>query len=213
MSTRRVGLLGGTFDPVHSGHLQMAEAALQEFHLDIVAFIPAGHPPHKDTSAVTAFYRRVAMLQLVCNDSYNYECNPIEGSLAAPSYTIDTLRALLEYYGPGTELFFLIGVDAFIEILTWKAHQDILNLVSLIVFKRRGLSEPDVASFLTSLGYKENEKYWQGKQGKKHVYISRYIPDDVSSSAIREKIKGGQKCIELLGENVFKYIKSNRLYC
>ncbi len=204
--------MGGTFDPVHSGHLQMAKSAHSEFHLDSITFLPAGHPPHKDTAAVTAFDHRIAMLKLACDRIDNFECNAIEGTLATPSYTIDTLRALLQYYRPGTELFFLIGVDAFIDILTWKAHRDILTLTSLIVFKRRGLTKPDLASFLKSLGYREYKNHWQGRLEQKNIYIPQYIPDDISSSAIRKKIKSGQECTGLLGDKVFQYIQSNRLY-
>lgn len=190
----------------------MANAALSEFDLDSVAFIPASQPPHKDTASISSFDHRVAMLNLVCADTDMFQCNAIEGGLATPSYTIDTLVELLEFYGPGSELFFLIGVDAFIDILTWKAYQDILKLINLIVFRRQGLNKLDLVSFFSTLGYSGQGNHWHGNKEQKDIYITQYTPDNVSSSAIRKKIQTGQQCTEFLNGNVFDYIIRNGLY-
>ena len=115
MTTRKIGLLGGTFDPIHYGHLQLAESALVECKLDKVVFIPSALPPHKNGAVITSFRHRLAMLSLAGQGFNGFECNAIEGDLPKPSYTIDTLRELLKHYKSDCQLYFMIGADAFLD--------------------------------------------------------------------------------------------------
>ena len=133
MTTSRIGLLGGTFDPVHTGHLQLAEAALREGNLDQVLFIPSASPPHKVGTPITSFAHRLAMLELVSKRNPRFACSGIEGDLPAPSYTIDTLRVLGGLFPEETKFFFIIGIDAFLDFATWKSYRDILRLVNIVI--------------------------------------------------------------------------------
>ncbi len=103
---KRIGLLGGTFNPVHFGHLQLADAAMAECALDQVVFIPACQPPHKNEASITSFSHRIAMLQIVGANNKHLSCTAIERELPTPSYTIDTLRAIGEGFPVGVNFFF-----------------------------------------------------------------------------------------------------------
>jgi len=208
----KIGLFGGTFDPVHSGHMQLAEAAREEFGFDLVVFIPAGQPPHKDKTTILSFKHRVAMLKIACEGRSGFECNAIEGSLATPSYTIDTLEELLSHYGTGMQLYFLIGVDAFMDILTWKSYQAVLKLINIIISRRQGSDESSLKDLLSRLGYSGQGNLWQGENGLKDIFILQYTPDNISSSSIRENIKKGKACKACMPKNVLDYIDLNKLY-
>ena len=212
MTAKKIGLLGGTFDPVHYGHLQLAESALKECRLDKVVFIPSAQPPHKNSAAVTPFKHRLAMLTLAGEGIDGFECNAIEGLLPKPSYTIDTLRALREYYHSDCRLYFMIGADAFLDILTWKLHQEVLDSVNIILSRRKGYKEAQLSDLLRKLGYKTGDSpcYWT--DGKKDVYILEKTPEDLSSSEIRRKIGQGGAVQLFLPKAVIEYIQKHKLY-
>ena len=212
MNPQKIGLLGGTFDPVHYGHLQLAEAALRECGLDQVVFIPAAEPPHKDRTAVSSFVHRLAMLELATEKRQEFVCNAIEGLLPKPSYTIDTLKVLQGQYGRDQCLYFMIGADAFLEILSWKLHEDVLRSVHIILSKRKGYTGAPLADLLKNLGYKHKQGLWQATDGKKDMYILRKIPVAQSSSNIRAMIDTGQSVAQFLPPSVILYIEKNKLY-
>jgi len=212
VNEEKIGLFGGTFDPVHLGHMQMAEAAMKEFDLDRIAFIPSAQPPHKDTTTISSFAHRVTMLEIACAEKSCFEFNTIEDKLPAPSYTIDTLMVLFEHFGHQSQLFFLIGTDAFLEILTWKEYEKILKLINIIIAPRRGADQSPLADLLFRLGYSNQGDRWVGEGGLKDICFLRAIPDAISSSAIRDKIRLGEDCSRLMPNKVFDYIKSHRLY-
>jgi len=212
VTLEKIGLLGGTFDPVHYGHLQLAESALEEFGLDKVVLIPAAQPPHKNGLSITPFRHRLAMLTLAGEGISGFECSPIEATLPKPSYTIDTLRELRKHYKGDCRLYFMIGADAFLDILTWKSHQEVLHSVNIILSRRKGYSGGELAVLLKKLGYNDNEGSWHGDDGKKDIYILKRIPDDHSSSAIRAMIEKGQSVQRFLPRSVIEYIQKNKLY-
>ncbi len=216
MIPKKIGLLGGTFDPVHFGHLQLAESALLECGLDKVVFIPAAEPPHKNSTAVSSFRHRLAMLELAIQGRKGFECNAIEELLPKPSYTIDTLRVLQnhyrKYYHGDYLLYFMIGADAFLDILSWKTHREVLCSVHIILSHRQGYIDERLADLLKNLKYTAGQGLWHAEDGKKDIYILERMPDEQSSSGIRAKIGKGQSVVRLLPPAVMLYIEKNRLY-
>ena len=212
MTSKKIGLLGGTFDPVHYGHLQLAELALVECGLDKVVFIPAAEPPHKNSTAVTSFGHRLAMLELATKGTKGFECNAIEGLLPKPSYTIDTLRVLLRHYHNDHSLYFMIGADAFLDILSWKAHWDVLRSVHIILSRRKGYKCERLANMLKRLGYTPDQRFWHAEDGKKDIYILERSPGAQSSSGIRALIAKGRSVERFLPPSVILYIEKNKLY-
>lgn len=212
MTGRRIGLLGGTFDPVHYGHLQLAEAAIEECNLDKVVFVPSAQPPHKNRASITPFRHRLAMLTLAGAGIKGFECSAIEGLLPKPSYTIDTLRALKKQYENDCRLYFMIGADAFLDILTWKSPRQVLHEVNIIVSGRKGYDSAHLAELLLKLGYTEQGGHWAGEEGKRGIFILKKTPPDQSSSGIRAMIKKGQSVNRFLPSKVIDYIQAHMLY-
>ena len=212
MTTRKIGLLGGTFDPIHCGHLQLAESALVECELEKVIFIPSALPPHKNGAVITSFRHRLAMLTLAGQGVNGFECSAIENELPKPSYTIDTLKVLLKHYKSDCQLYFMIGADAFLDILTWKSYQKLLQSVNFILSRRKGYKEAQLSSLLKKLGYTSSDRSCYGADGKKYIYILEKMPEDISSSDIRTKIRQGQSVRGLLPKLVIEYIQKHNLY-
>lgn len=213
MTTSRIGLLGGTFDPVHTGHLQLAEAALRECRLDRILFIPSASPPHKVGTPITSFAHRLAMLELVSKGNPWFACSAIEGDLPTPSYTIDTLRVLGGLFPGETEFFFIIGVDAFLDFATWKSYRDILRLVNIVISLRNGYTRIQLIEFLQSIGYFWQDNSWREEHGiGKEIVILQTIPGQFSSTRIRKRIKEGILPTGDTPEEVLEYIVKHQLY-
>jgi nicotinate-nucleotide adenylyltransferase len=210
--TKGTGLFGGTFDPIHNGHLRLAESALKECRLERVVFLPAAYPPHKPVSHLTPFLHRAEMIRLALQGKRMYTCSLIEGALQAPTYTIDTLRYLCGRFAGGTELFFLTGLDAFLEIRTWKSYEELLKTVSFVVSERTGDFAEVKEKLARELGYTRKGRLWQSVDEKKPVIFLDRPPIDVSSSDIRRKIRAGDCVDGLVPDNVLTYIRNHRLY-
>jgi len=187
----RVAIFGGTFDPVHSGHLVIAREAANRFHLDRVLFVPAARPPHKGGVTYAAYEHRFRMAELACQADPRFEASRFEEG-TEPSYSIDTIeKARAQHLAADGDLFFLIGADAFAEIGTWHRWRDVVRSVRFIVVSRPGISfaAPEGAAIerLDSLA----------------------IP--ISSSEIRRKLAMGRRPIEV-PEQVLRYIARRHLY-
>lgn len=211
MKVERIGLLGGTFDPVHLGHIELAKAALTECRLDRVVFIPSAHPPHKDGARVLSFAHRLAMLRLAIENQQRFSCCSIEARLPPPTYTIDTLHALRSSC-PDGKFFFVIGSDAFLELLSWKSYREILCLVEIVLAQRAGSDHQEICAFLSRIGYSSRDGNWHGGGGLKEITLLRTALVPVSSSKIRERLKKGQATGEYLPQLVLTYIHAHRLY-
>lgn len=209
---RRIGLLGGTFDPIHFGHLQLAEIALKKCDLHEVLFIPAATPPHKNSRNITEFQHRVNMLKMALAGQTAFKLSMLEASLPAPSYTIDTLTVLVQKCKKNEELFFIIGEDAFLEIDSWKAHEKLLSLINFIVSGRSGYSPEYFQLFAQSLGYFSKGQAWSDPSGKREIFFLPTATDDISSSAVREKIRKKIPLQGLIPGDVIDYIKKYNLY-
>lgn len=211
MSLTRIGVFGGTFDPVHNGHLQLAERAIQEVKLSQLLFVPAAKPPHKH-GVITPFRHRFAMLELVCKGNKYFSCSSVEAELAKPSYTVDTLTELIKRYPPDTDLYFIIGGDAFLDLMTWKSYARILSMVKIVVSPRVGYSNQRLHTFLLSLGYSKSDNKWQDGNGRKDIVLLSQSPQDACSSKVRDVIAKEGETTPLLPKVVANYIKENSLY-
>jgi len=208
---KRVGLLGGTFDPVHIGHLQLADIAAQQLKLDKVLFIPAAVPPHKPDQKVASYRHRVRMIELALMVKTGMEVSTIEHTLPTPSYTIDTLR-VLERTGKPKDYFYITGLDAFLEIDTWKSYTKLLEGVNFIVIARSGYNHTILDRFLHQLGYVKDKKGWMKPLTKKRFFFLEKEIADISSSRIRDLIKNDEYIGTYLPPLVVRYIQENRLY-
>jgi nicotinate-nucleotide adenylyltransferase len=212
VTSRKIGLLGGTFNPVHFGHLQLAEAAMTECQLDQVVFIPSCQPPHKAEASITSFSHRIAMLRIVSANDKRLSCSAIERELSTPSYTIDTLRAFGDRFPVGVDFFFIIGADAFLDLLSWKSYKEILQCVTLLVVGRKGYPADQLSNFLISLQYSDHGRVWRAKNGFKEIVLLQTIPEGFSSTAIRKQISKGIFPKEAIPGAVIDYIKEHALY-
>jgi nicotinate-nucleotide adenylyltransferase len=211
LNPTRIGIFGGTFDPVHNGHLQLAERAIKEIKLSELLFIPAAKPPHKN-GFITPLQHRVAMLEIVCKGNKHLSCSSIEAELPKPSYTVDTLTELMTRYPADAELYFIIGGDAFLDLMTWKSYTKILSMVKIVVSPRIGYPNQRLYTFLSKLGYSQIKSKWQSENGKKEIYLLSQSPQEACSSEVRDVIEKGCDTTTLLPVVVAGYIKENSLY-
>ena len=211
---RKIGVLGGTFDPVHEGHLAMARAALVRCRLDQVLLIPAFAPPHKER-IITPFVHRLAMLEAAVGDEPTLSVSLLEAERrSAPSYTVDTLRELRNRLGQ-RELYLIIGADMFAEIRLWYRYAELFQLAHLIVVARPGIDADAIAAQVAALPgefHFDSEGYiWQRADG----FRIFYLPDvaiQVSSSRIRSLLARVQPVEGLLPAPVLVYIRRHALY-
>jgi len=193
----RIGLMGGTFDPVHLGHLVIAEEARHEFALDRVIWLPAGDPPHKHRE-VTFQEHRYAMVVLATASHASFDVSRLELERAGPSYAIDTILHFRRQH-PEQELFFITGADAILEILTWRRHAEVVQECRFLAVTRPGY---DLARLQTVLP----ESYLE------RIHLISAPGVDISSTALRERLRNGEPVRYLLPETVESYIRKHGLY-
>ncbi len=191
----RIGLMGGTFDPIHHGHLVAAEEARVALSLERVLFVPAGQPWQKERRDVTPARHRFAMTQLATDTNDQFEVSGIEMDREGPTYTIDTLHAIGEFYA-GADLFFITGADATLEILTWKDPEEALDLATFVAVTRPG---HDLGR-LASLGYRDR------------IVVLEIPALAISSTDIRRRVGEGRPIRYLVPDSVRTYIDEQQLY-
>lgn len=194
----RIGIMGGTFDPIHYGHLFVAEEAATRFALDRVLFIPNGEPPHKSADEITPAIHRFQMTCLATESNPAFQCSDIELKRDGPSYSVDTLRELKAQF-PASELFYITGVDAVADILSWRQHQEVVRLATFIAATRPGF---DLAGLKTRLP----------KNYQKRILLLNSTALDISSSDIRARLTQGLPARYLTPDPVLDYIRTHRLY-
>jgi nicotinate-nucleotide adenylyltransferase len=210
--TRRIGLLGGTFDPIHIGHLQLAEQALSKCRLFKILFIPSANPPHKLRHHVVDFNHRVNMVRIALTGRQNFQLSELEAVLPAPSYTIDTLTFLINHQNTDEEFYFIIGEDAFLEIDSWKSYEKLLSLTHFIVCGRGGYSPEYFQLFAQNLGYTSNGEVWEHAQRENRIIFLPQETENISSTVIREKIRKNMSLKGIVPQDVVSYIQKYRLY-
>lgn len=210
------GLLGGTFDPIHFGHLRAAEEMLKIFDLNRIIFIPASRPPHKLEAEITSFYHREQMVRLAIEGNVSFSFSDVENLKPGKSYSVETVEYILNKYLENLELYFIIGQDAFQAITTWKDWEKLLLLCNFAVMTRPGYEPKDLGSilpadFASRFTYDQEIDGYKGTTG--HViYFRRVTFLDISSSRIRDDINAGQSVRYLMPDNVRNYITKNSLY-
>lgn len=187
----RIGILGGTFNPIHLGHLVLAEEAKEKLNLDKVIFVPAYIPPHKKDEEIVEANHRLKMVELAAKGNPCFEVSPFEIDAKTTSYSVETLREFKKRYGEDTKLFFITGADSLGELFSWKELDEIFKLSQFIVTNRPGY---DIANV------------------PKEIEVVTITSLEVSSSQIRKKIKENKSIRYLVPESVREYIIAKRLY-
>jgi nicotinate-nucleotide adenylyltransferase len=212
----RTGVLGGTFDPVHEGHVKAAEAARQALALDRVLFIPAHEPPHRPARPHASAFHRFAMVSLAIAPYPHFEASDVELEGSGPSYTADTLRRLHDGGCEASQLFFILGTDAFAEIATWHEYPAVLDLAQFAVISRAGQSPailrerlPDLAPRMRVVTEPPFEMA-PGPSGA--ILLIESATPDVSSTRIRERAARGLSLAGLVAPEVERHIGRHRLY-
>lgn len=210
---QKIGIFGGTFDPVHEGHLSVARGVLERYRLDKVFFIPAPYPPHK-RQPLTHFSHRVGMLKSVLAGEPKISISLVEAERQSPSYTIDTLIELQKRLGDHN-FYLIIGADSFTEINLWYRYTDLFSLTDLIVAARPGISLEKIARQVSSLPgdfqYDSQREIWIRNDGF-HIFYFSDIHVALSSFEIRSRLVQGVGVNELLPSEVIDYIDKHSLY-
>lgn len=192
----KIGIFGGAFNPVHNGHLALAQQYKRELNLDKIIYIPTANPPHKASSSLIAGEDRIAMLKLVVGED---EISDIEFNRQEKSYTYLTLQELKEAY-PNDELFLIIGSDQFYYFEKWYEFQGIMSLATVVAGAR------EENEYQNMLEYKREHRSLE------NIIISNFDVIEISSSKIRDMIKNGEDISSFVPPAVTEYIKEHRLY-
>jgi nicotinate-nucleotide adenylyltransferase len=210
------GLLGGTFNPIHIGHLRCAEEILEMFGLDRVLFVPALQPPHKNQVEITSFRHREHMVTLAIEDHPSFLFCDAEKQRKEKSYSVETVEDMLKINAGNLELYFILGQDAFQDILTWKDWETLLLLCHFVImtrsgFENKGLEAVLPASFASRFVYDDHVKGFRGPTGF-DIFFREVTRMGISSSDIRNRVKEGKSIKFLVPESVRCYIEKNNLY-
>jgi nicotinate-nucleotide adenylyltransferase len=209
-----VGLFGGTFNPIHLGHLRGAEEIREAFRLNEVIFIPSAIPPHKAMEEIIDARHRLEMVRLAIASNPCFSISEIEFTRPGKSYSIDTLRHFCQ--GTSDAFYFILGGDAFVEIETWRDFQNLFTLCHFIVMARPGFEKTPVASQLPrsltpDFQYELETKVWVHLSGN-HLYFKEISFLDISSTKVRERIERGESVRYLVPPEAEAYIHHHGLY-
>lgn len=219
----RIGLFGGTFNPIHLGHLRVAVEVKEGFELNELFLIPAALPPHKMPGEVVDAADRLKMLKRAIEDTPGLKLSDVELKRSGPSYTIDTVNFFKDGLSEDSQIYLIMGMDAFLEIDTWKSYDELLTQISFIVINR-----PNVISDQSIYGWEIMEDYLKSKISseyifsnsqscymrpeKQPIYVYEVTILDISSTKIRELIKRGRSIEYLVPQKVANFINSKGLY-
>ncbi|MGH8751190.1 MAG: nicotinate-nucleotide adenylyltransferase [Burkholderiales bacterium] len=204
-----IGILGGTFDPVHYGHLALATAAAEQLKLSEVRLIPIGTPPHR-AAPVASSQARVDMLRLALADKPRLRLDEREIARSGPSYTVDTLHELRRETGAARALVLLLGADAFAGLATWHRWQELFALAHIAVAQRPGTTLKNLPPVLARVFEKRRAQTPQAASG--NIVVVEITPQDIAASNIRARLAAGKDAHDLLPATVLDYIRTNHLY-
>jgi nicotinate-nucleotide adenylyltransferase len=210
---QRIGLFGGTFNPVHIGHLRCAEEIREQFSLTRVIFVPAFLPPHKKQPKVSPD-QRCEMVQLSIDRNPCFALSDIELQREGSSYSYETIAHFRSQEAPDSELFFIIGSDAFREIHTWRNYPNFFEQCSFIVMNRAGLDAPSPFDLpgMQARAFERIDAHTYAHQSGTKLGFGRVSALDISSTDIRTRIADGRTICYLVTASVEHYIRENRLY-
>ena len=208
--------MGGTFNPIHFGHLRAAEEVAESLRLEQMIFIPAAKPPHKSEVEVVSFDHRWHMMELAIEGNPLFVLSDLEYQRPGISYSVETLTQLSKERGGSEELYFVLGLDAFLELQTWKSYRELFSLCHFIVVARPGFS-PDSLDAMLNTQVSDRYSFDIQLQGYRHpnlhtVYYREVTLLDISSSTIRQLLAEGGTVRYLLPKKVEEYIQQHGLY-
>ena len=202
IAARRLGILGGTFDPIHFGHLDAADAARRAMQLDRVLLIPSFDPPHRPADPMASGFHRFALVALAIQGNDALSASDMELTRTGPSYTADTLRAVARQGWRPSQIFFILGSDAFAEIATWREYPAVLDTANFVVIARPGTTLDAATARTPSL---------RGRLGQS-IFLVEARTRDVSSSTIRARLATRQPIDDLVPAAVARHIAAHHLY-
>ena len=201
---KRIGLYGGSFNPIHLGHLIVARAVAEIAGLDRLIFLPSRTPPHKTHHQLLDAEHRAAMVRLAITDEPLFEFSDFDLTRIGPTYTIDTVRHFRPIFDAGTELFWLIGGDSLRELVTWKQLADLVSTCTVLTATRAGFAQVDWSSFRSFIGDDGITRLQNG------MLMTPVV--EISSTDIRRRIRDRRSIRFLVTENVRAYIETRRIY-
>jgi nicotinate-nucleotide adenylyltransferase len=203
----RIAILGGTFDPIHNGHLAAAQSVAETFQVDELHFVPAFTPPHKGALGLTSSFHRFAMVALATISIERFRTSTIEVDALQKRYTVETLETMKEL-NPGAELLFIVGTDMFQEIESWRSYRRLFELAHLAIVHRPGFPfREDIAPFQVL-----TEKQPVVLPEKPAVFYLPFVRQPISSTEIRDDRKRGADVSQWVPPLVWSYIEKNKLY-
>ena len=218
----KIGLFGGTFNPIHNCHLTIATHIRERLPLDRILFIPTGDPPHKPQDGLAPASHRLEMVRLAIASDPAFSVSDVEVRKPTKSYSIETVRALREHYGPDVELSFIIGLDAFLEFPGWRQAPDLLRACRFAVVSRTGFSFARLADLpplppmprpaLEALDRRTQDRLDVPVPSGTSLTLIRLPPCDISASDIRRRLRNRERVSSLLPAPVESYIMRHRLY-
>ena len=222
MTRTRIGIYGGTFDPVHNGHVNVARGVIDAFEFDELLFIPAFVPPHKRGVAISSGFHRFAMLVIATERESEMRVSTMELELPSRPYTVETL-ARLQANDPQAQLFFVMGADSFAEVTLWREYERLLTQYSIVVAmrpERDSILENDVepgahlAAHLRErmVDLRGARRPSKGELDKAHIFLTDYVLSDVSATKIRELISRGEDVSSLVPRGVAQYAVKYGIY-
>ena len=210
------GLFGGTFDPIHTGHLRCAVEVRESFDLDRIIFIPAARQPLKTGKDTTPFHHREQMVKLAVDANPSFSVSDMENRRGGTSYSIDTVQYFLTSSPEDLELYFILGQDAFHDIPRWKEWEQLLLLCNFIVMTRPGYEVRELSDILpeyaaSQFAFDTEAGAFTGTTGKS-IYFKRLTFLEISSTDIQNRTRNGQSILYLVPDSVRHYISENALY-
>jgi nicotinate-nucleotide adenylyltransferase len=214
MSDRALGVLGGTFDPIHFGHLDTADAALAALALDEVLFVPSHDPPHRPVDPRATPFHRFAMAALAVNGCPRYRVSDMELVREGASYTVDSLRALQPLGWQPRQIFFILGADAFAEVATWYEYPRVLDEANFVVVARPGVTPEEALARNPELSGRtvRGGRLQPARSDQTGIILLNADTRDVSSTLIRQRLRAGQPIDDLVPPAVAGHILAHHLY-
>jgi nicotinate-nucleotide adenylyltransferase len=218
----RIGIFGGTFNPIHQGHLHIASEVMAQLALDRVVFIPSRHPPHKEETGLVGGEDRLEMVRLAIAPYPRFGVSTVELDREGPSYSVDTVKILREEWGPEAEIFFLLGTDAFLDVMTWRRPEELFRLCHFVVVSRPGtpFSALKPLPFFREVPPADLEALDQGRlpsmtlplTERTSLYLRKVVPSPISATHLRKSISKKKDLDNLLPRAVESYILKKKLY-
>jgi nicotinate-nucleotide adenylyltransferase len=222
MNERRIGAYGGTFDPFHNAHLEVARAVVRSFELDQLLLIPASVPPHKQSRSISDAYHRYAMAVLASLDEPRIKVSAMEILAPDKPYTFETIERLRGVYGSRADLYFVIGADSFEELAAWREPQRILANANLIALTRPGYSvrasllpeklEANIIDLRDGAGGPDSRALQSDEMKTGNIFLADFVNMDVSATEIRRRARDGETIDDLVPPRVADYVKKYELY-